>query len=59
MNDELMTTTELAKYLRVGPDFVKNLEKRKDKPLIPIRINPRGHRRYLKSEINKYFFGEE
>lgn len=49
---ELLTLFEVSKLLRISPLTVKRWEKRLKNPLIPLRINSRGDRRYKRSDIN-------
>lgn len=51
----LMTIMEVANLLRVAPLTLKRWEKKGH--IKAIRINSRGDRRYLRSEINKLLGG--
>ena len=53
--DNLMTIGEVAEFFRVVPLTIKRWTKAGKLPCI--RINSRGDRRYLRSEINKLLGG--
>lgn len=58
-HDRLMTPNEVAEYIKLHPETLRRYARKKDNPLIPIRINTNGHRRFFKSQIDNYFLGEK
>lgn len=53
---DLMTTSEVAEYLSISTQTLKRWTKKGR--INCIRINSRGDRRYLRSEINKLLEGK-
>lgn len=59
---ELLTTTEVAKILRIDKQTLKRWGKQKTpftSQVKVVRINSRGDRRYLRSEIIKFLEKDE